>query len=497
MAPSHERWSLSVSMARAWLAAVGRGSRGARGTVGLAVGRRLSAAAAANGWMPPREDKDAMKSRLAQAQKAAAAPPQLAGVKPRPVQSAAVIGSGTMGAGIAMCFAEAGIPVALHDTSQEALDRALASMRKTWESAAKKERISPQDALDFSARVSAETRLDNDSMRATDLVVEAVFENMAVKKGVFAELDKVCKESATLATNTSTLNVDEIFADVRNKHMAVGMHFFSPANVMPLLENIKGAHSSPETLATAMALGVKLRKVPVLAGNCFGFIGNRMFEVYAREAMFLLEEGALPHQIDAALAAWGMAMGPLAVGDLAGLDIGYSIRKEQGLTDPKTRPADTGRYGGTVPDKLVLLGRSGQKTKKGFYDYSAGRTPERDPSVEDLIIQTSKELGITRREISEQEIIERCVFGLINEGFKIVDDGIAAATSDIDVVYAAGCELPPAVAPVPIPPFRPADSDTLWRLQISGTARGSDSRCSLPTRLARSKCWKACENTRK
>ena len=163
-----------------------------------------------------------MKSRLAQAQKAAAAPPQLAGVKPRPVQSAAVIGSGTMGAGIAMCFAEAGIPVALHDTSQEALDRALASMRKTWESAAKKERISPQDALDFSARVSAETRLDNDSMRATDLVVEAVFENMAVKKGVFAELDKVCKESATLATNTSTLNVDEIFADVRNKHMAVG-----------------------------------------------------------------------------------------------------------------------------------------------------------------------------------------------------------------------------------------------------------------------------------
>jgi len=410
-----------------------------RNVVGIAVGRRLSATAE---WMPPREDKDAMKGRLAEAQKSASRPPQLAGVTARKVQSAAVIGSGTMGAGIAMCFAEAGIPVALHDTSREALDRALASMRKTWESAAKKEKISPQDALDFSARVSAETTLDTASMRATDLVVEAVFENMQVKKGVFATLDNVCKESATLATNTSTLNIDEIFADVRNKHMTVGMHFFSPANVMPLLENIKGAHSSPETLATAMALGVKLRKVPVLAGNCFGFIGNRMFEVYAREAMFLLEEGALPHEIDSALMNWGMAMGPLAVGDLAGLDIGYSIRKEQGLTNAQTRPAHTGRYGGTVPDKLVLQGRSGQKTKKGFYDYSAGRTPSRDPAVEDLIIQTSQELGITRRQISEREIIERCVLALINEGFKIVDDGIAEATSHIDVVYAAGYPFP-------------------------------------------------------
>lgn len=403
--------------------------------VATALARKFSGAA---DWMPPREDKVAMKERLAKAQMDAASPPSLQGVKARPVNSAAVIGSGTMGAGIAMCFAEAGIPVTLHDSSKEALDRALASMRKSWESAAKKERITAQDVHDLTARVTTETNLDNAHMRETDLVVEAVFENMEVKKAVFNTLDKVCKDSATLATNTSTLNVDDIFANVRHKDMTVGMHFFSPANVMPLLENIKGAHSSAETLATAMAVGGKLRKTTVLAGNCFGFIGNRMFEVYTREALFLLEEGAFPTQIDAALESWGMAMGPLAVGDLAGLDIGYSIRKEQGLTEAATRPPETGRYGGTIADKLVLQGRRGQKTSKGFYDYSAGRTPVRDAGVEQMIIDTSRELGIKRREISEREIIERCVFGLVNEGYKTVDDSISQSVGDIDVVYAAG-----------------------------------------------------------
>jgi 3-hydroxyacyl-CoA dehydrogenase len=306
-------------------------------------------------WMPPPDDKDSMRERLSKAQKAAASPPQLEGIKPRPIESAAVIGSGTMGAGIAMCFAEAGIPITLHDTSQGALDKALASMRKTWESAAKKGKIAAQEVEERLCRVKTRTTLDNEYMKATDLVIEAVFENMEVKKAVFSTLDRVCKDTATLATNTSTLNVDDIFASIRNKDMAVGMHFFSPANVMPLLENIKGAHSSPETLATAMAVGRMVRKTAVLSGNCFGFIGNRMFEVYTREALFLLEEGALPHQIDAALESWGMAMGPLAVGDLAGLDIGYSIRKEQGLTDASTRAPATGRYGGTIGTILAVL----------------------------------------------------------------------------------------------------------------------------------------------
>lgn len=400
-----------------------------------ALARRFSSAA---GWMPPREDKAAMKERLAKAQKAAASPPSLQGVKPHPVNSAAVVGSGTMGAGIAMCFAEAGIPVTLHDSSKDALDRALASMRKTWESAAKKERITAQDVQDRTERVTTETCLDNARMRGADLVVEAVFENLGVKQALFQSLDKVCKETAVLATNTSTLNVDLIFRHVRNQHMTVGMHFFSPANVMPLLENIKGSYSSQQTLATAMAVGARLGKTTVLAGNSFGFIGNRMFEVYTREALFLLEEGALPHQIDGALESWGMAMGPLAVGDLAGLDIGYSIRFEQGLTEAATRGQESGRYGGTIADRLVLLGRKGQKTQKGFYDYSGGRAPVRDAEVERLILDTSRALGMTRREISEREIIERCVFGLVNEGFKTVDDGISECVGDVDVVYAAG-----------------------------------------------------------
>ena len=385
----------------------------------LPLARELFTAADTD-WMPPREEADAMKARLSTAKKAAAMPPELQGATPRPVTSACVVGSGTMGAGIAMCFAEARIPVTLHDSDRVALDRALARMRKTWESAAKRERISAQDVADFTELVSSETHLDNTHMRATDLVVEAVFEDMAVKKQVFASLDPVCKESATLATNTSTLNIDEIFADVRRKDMCVGMHFFSPANVMPLLENIKGAHSSQVTLATAMDVGAKLGKTTVLAGNCFGFIGNRMFEVYTREALFLLEEGAMPHEVDAALEAWGMAMGPLAVGDLAGLDIGYSIRKAQGLTDVATRASDHGRYGGTIADKLVRAGRKGQKTQAGFYDYSRGRSPVRDPEVEKMICDASLELGITRRKISAQEIVERCVLGLVNEGYKAV-----------------------------------------------------------------------------
>ena len=379
-----------------------------------------------------------MKERLAKAQKVAATPPQLQNARPRPVHSAAIVGAGTMGAGIAMCFAEAGIPVTVHDASREVLDRAVSSMLKSWESAAKKEKITAQSVQDFLACVNTETSLENERMRTADLVVEAVFEDMAVKKGVFASLDKICKPSATLATNTSTLDVDNIFADVHHREMTVGMHFFSPANVMPLLEVVRGAHSSDDTLATAMSVGARLRKTTVLAGNCFGFIGNRMFEVYTREALFLLEEGALPHEIDAALEAWGMAMGPLAVGDLAGLDIGYSIRKSQGLTEAATRPKAHGRYGGSIADKLVEMGRKGQKTKKGFYDYSAGRARVRDAAVEALICETSRELGLERRAISEREIVERCVLGLVNEGYKAVDDGIAGAVGDVDVVYAAG-----------------------------------------------------------
>ena len=277
---------------------------------------------------------------------------------------------------------------------------------------------------------------DYDDIRSADLVIEAVFENMAIKKEVFDKLDSVCKAGAILATNTSTLDVDAIASATKRPQDVIGLHFFSPAHIMRLLEIVRGTKTSNEGIATSLALAKRLRKIGVVVGNCFGFVGNRMLYSYGRENQFLLLEGAAPEQIDQVLFDWGMAMGPNAVGDLAGLDVGYKVRQER--TD---LPDDPRFY--RVADLLVEQGRFGQKTGKGMYLYEDGaRTPTPDPEVQTLINNESKKLGITRRDIDPQEIMERCIYGLISEGARILEDGIAARSSDIDVVWTNGYGFP-------------------------------------------------------
>jgi 3-hydroxyacyl-CoA dehydrogenase len=265
-----------------------------------------------------------------------------------------------------------------------------------------------------------------------------VFENMDIKKEVFAKLDETCKAETILATNTSTLDVNEIASATNRPDKVVGTHFFSPANVMRLLENVRGDASSPETVQTVMQMSKRIKKVGVLVGVCYGFVGNRMLHAYSREANFLLEEGALPHQIDKVIYDFGLPMGPFAMGDLAGLDVGWRIRQERAKTHPSNE-----RYPSTVGDRLCEGGRFGQKTSAGWYKYAEGsRTPEPDPEVEELIKDVSKELGIERREISDQEILERCMYPLINEGAKILDEGIALRPVDIDIVWIYGYGFP-------------------------------------------------------
>jgi 3-hydroxyacyl-CoA dehydrogenase len=276
-----------------------------------------------------------------------------------------------------------------------------------------------------------------DDLKKADIVIEAVFEDMAVKKQVFAQLDKVCKPEAIIASNTSTLDVNEIASVTSRPEKVLGLHFFSPANVMKLLEVVRADKTSKETLATAMKLSKTIKKVGVVAGVCDGFIGNRMLHGYFREAGFLLEEGALPQQVDKVIEDFGFAMGPFRVGDLAGLDVGWYIRKRQAAT----RPAHL-RYS-KVADQICELGRFGQKTGAGWYKYEAGnRTPIPDPIVEDLIVKASKAAGIERRAVSDQEILERCMYALINEGAKILEEGIALRASDIDIVYIYGYGFP-------------------------------------------------------
>jgi 3-hydroxyacyl-CoA dehydrogenase len=276
-----------------------------------------------------------------------------------------------------------------------------------------------------------------DDIKDADIVIEAVFEDMAVKKQVFEKLDKVAKPGAIIATNTSTLDVNEIAAVTSRPQDVLGLHFFSPANVMKLLEVVRASKTSKDALATAMKLSKTIKKVGVVAGVCDGFIGNRMLHSYFREAGFLLEEGALPQQIDKVIEDFGFAMGPFRVGDLAGLDVGWYIRKRQAAT----RPAHQ-RYS-RVADQICELGRFGQKTGAGWYRYEAGsRTPIPDPVVEELIVKASKEAGIERRKISDQEILERCIYALINEGAEILEEGIALRASDIDIVYIYGYGFP-------------------------------------------------------
>jgi len=352
----------------------------------------------------------------------------------RAIKSAAIIGAGTMGGGIAMNFLNAGIPVKLLETTQEALDKGLATIRKNYENTLKKGKLT-QEKFDQRIALVSGTLAYEDIAQA-DIVVEAVFEEMGVKEAVFRKLDDVMKPGAILATNTSTLDVDQIAAFTRRPEDVIGTHFFSPANVMKLLEIVRGAKTGKDVLATALALSKKLKKTGVVSGVCDGFIGNRMIEQYSRQAGFLLEEGASPEQIDKAAEKFGFAMGPFRMGDLAGNDIGWAIRKRRYVEKPEISYSRTA-------DLLCEMGRYGQKTGAGWYDYKAGdRKAYPNPQVDAMIVQHSADLGITRRTISDQEIVERLVYSLVNEGADILAEGIALRASDIDMVYLTGYGFP-------------------------------------------------------
>ena len=352
----------------------------------------------------------------------------------RTIARAAVVGAGTMGSGIALCYANAGIPVLLQDASREALEAGMARIRRVYDEATRKGRISGEEREARLARIEPVTGYDG--FADVEIVTEAVFEGMALKKQIFGELDQVCREGTILASNTSTLSIDEIAGATRRPADVIGHHYFSPAHVMRLLEVVRGAATRPEVLATSLALGRRLGKLGVVVGNGYGFVGNRMLHQYGREAQLLLEEGALPEQIDRVLTAFGMAMGPFAVGDLAGLDVGWRIRRENAhLRQPGERYP-------VVADRLCERGRFGQKTGAGWYRYDESRRAMPDPEVEALIQAVSAEQGIERRAIPDEEILARTQYALINEGARLLGEGIARRASDIDLVYLHGYGYP-------------------------------------------------------
>lgn len=348
--------------------------------------------------------------------------------RPRDVAKAAIVGAGTMGGGIAMCFAAVGIPVALIDATNEALARGLDRVRANFATSVKRGSIT-QGQMDERLALIVPA-VDRSAAADADVVIEAVFEDLAVKQEIFADLEARVKPGTVLATNTSALDVDAIAAVLQRPADFVGMHFFSPANVMKLLEVVKASATGPEAILTAMAVGRKIAKIPVLSGNCDGFIGNRMVARRSAQAERLLQQGALPPQVDAALTHLGFPMGPLTTNDMSGLDIGYAIRKRRGTPFP-------------IADAIVESGRLGQKTGAGYYRYEPGdRTPYADPATEALIIATSHKLGVTRREIAEEEMVERLLFPLINEGARILEEGIALRPSDVDLVWINGYGWP-------------------------------------------------------
>ena len=353
----------------------------------------------------------------------------------RPVDALGVVGCGTMGGGIAMSIANAGLPVTVLESSQEALDRGMAIIRKNYAPTVSKGRLSQAEMDARLARITP--TLDAAGLGAADVVIEAVFEELPLKQEVFARLDRVCKPEAILATNTSTLDVDAIAASTSRPEQVIGTHFFSPANVMKLMENVRGARTSPETIATVMKLSKKLGKVGVLVGVCDGFVGNRMLYAYRRQADFLLEEGALPEQIDRVIYDFGLPMGPYQMADLAGLDVSWRVRKAQA----PTRPAHL-RYS-PIADRICEQGRFGQKTGAGWYRYEEGsRVPIPDPAIHELIAGVSAELGVERRTIGDDEIVPRCLYPLVNEGAKILDEGLALRAGDIDVIWMHGYGFP-------------------------------------------------------
>lgn len=352
----------------------------------------------------------------------------------RAIDKVGVIGAGTMGGGISMNFLNAGIPVTILETKQEALDRGLATIRKNYEGQVKKGKLTPEKLEQRMALLTP--TLQYGDLKDCDLVIEAVFEEMGVKEQVFRTLDEVAKPGAILASNTSTLDVNRIASFTKRPQDVVGMHFFSPANVMKLLEVVRGEKTAHDVLATVMQVAKKIRKTAVVSGVCDGFIGNRMIEQYSRQAGFLLEEGATPAQVDKAIEKFGFAMGPFRMGDLAGNDIGWAIRKRRYVEKPDLRYSKTA-------DLLCEMGRFGQKTQAGWYDYEAGKR-DAIPSqkVVEMIEAHRKELGITPRKISDEEIVQRLVFSLVNEAAKILEEGIASKASDIDMVYLTGYGFP-------------------------------------------------------
>jgi 3-hydroxyacyl-CoA dehydrogenase len=352
----------------------------------------------------------------------------------RGIAKVAVIGAGTMGSGISANFLSAGIPVTLLEVKPEALEKATKTIRSIFEASAKKGRLTERQVAERMALLKG-TQSYDDLMDA-DLAIEAVFEEISVKEAVFRRLDEVMKPGAILASNTSTLDLNRIAAFTRRPQDVVGTHFFSPANVMKLLEVVRGKNTAKDVLATVMAMAKKIKKTAVVSGVCDGFIGNRMVEQYLRQALFLLEEGATPRQVDRAVEKWGMAMGPFRMSDLAGNDIGWAIRKRRYREQPSMKYS-------RIADRLCEQGRFGQKTGSGWYRYEAGRRDAiPDPAVEKMIVDYSKEIGVPRRKIDDEEIVRRLIFALINEGAAILEEGIAQRASDVDMVYLKGYGFP-------------------------------------------------------
>jgi len=352
----------------------------------------------------------------------------------RSVESVGVLGAGTMGSGIAVSLSLAGVRVTLVDTNPDALAAGMQRLRSTIEACVAKGRIERSAADAAIARVAGGSRIND--LATADFIIEAVFENLAVKEQVFRRLGEVCKSGAILASNTSTLDIDAIATASSRPEDVVGMHFFSPANIMRLVEIVRGRATSTEVIATVLALTKRMGKLGVVVGNCFGFVGNRMLYAYGRENQFLLLEGATPSQIDSAMQRFGMAMGPNAVGDLAGLDVGYRVRRER-----KDLPDDPRYY--RVADLLVESGRLGQKSRAGAFDYAEGaRRPDRSIAVEEMIAAEALRLGVERRPISDEEVVRRCVFALINEGANILAAGIVGAAADIDTIWCNGYGFP-------------------------------------------------------
>jgi 3-hydroxyacyl-CoA dehydrogenase len=351
-----------------------------------------------------------------------------------PVDRIAVVGAGTMGGGIAMVFANAGIPVLLKEADQAALDRGMATIQKNYATSVKRGRFTQQIVEECLKRI--EPTLSFEGFSAVDMVIEAVFEGMALKKEIFGQLDRHCKPGAILASNTSTLSIDEIAASTSRPEAVIGTHFFSPANVMRLLEIVRGKKTGKDVIATCLQLSKKIGKIGVLVGNCRGFVGNRMFGPYRREAQFLVEEGASIAAVDQALFDFGMAMGPLATGDLAGLDVGWRIRKEyRHLEKPGMRQP-------FAEDNLCELGRFGQKTGAGWYKYDDQRQASLDPQVAELLKKWTTEAGVPQRAISSDEIADRCIYALVNEGARILEEGYALRAVDIDIIYLNGYGFP-------------------------------------------------------